>query len=155
MLRPLLAAGCNESGPVFSPDGQWIAYSSDETGRNEVYLRAFHADATAGPAVPVTTSGGMKPVWGLDGKTVFYQSEGRIMRVEIAPETLPIVSAQPRVAFDFDQVRGVSDDNYSVAPDGRLVILQKGEDEDEITRFNVVLNLFEELKHRVPTGNDR
>ena len=82
------------------------------------------------------------------------------MAVEITPDApvpVPTGSGQPRVALDLHKVRAVTDPGaeYSVLPDGRLVVIQKGEEEDEITRINVVLNLFEELKAKVPVGTNR
>jgi hypothetical protein len=74
------------------------------------------------------------------------------MAVDGAPETLPTVSARPRVVSDFGQVRGGPDDNYAVAPDGGRLMLQEGENEHEVTRFSVALNLFEGLTRRMPAG---
>jgi serine/threonine protein kinase len=147
--KTLLPDSYNQSGAEFSPDGKWIAYSSDETGRDEVYLRAFRDDTTLGPAVPITTTGGSKPAWAHDGKTLFYQQERRVMAVEVTPgATVP--ASQPRVALDYDRVRSDPDEDYSVLPDGRLAVIQMGEEEGDITRVNLVLNWLEELKQKAP-----
>ncbi|MFQ5463174.1 MAG: hypothetical protein ACE5E5_11185, partial [Phycisphaerae bacterium] len=63
---------------------------------------------------------------------------------------VPAALGEPRVVLDFEKVRALG--GYAAMPDGRLAVIQKGEDEDEVTRVNVVQNWFEELKAKVPTG---
>ena len=138
---------------AFSPDGKWIAYVSDDSGRGEVYVCPYHDDGIAGAGIPVSTDGGERPRWAADGKTLYYWAEPNwLMAVSITTE--PTFNAsKPRQTLDRDQVRGAG--ILDVLPDGRFIMIQKGEDEDDIKRVNVVLNWFEELKAKVPTGTTR
>jgi serine/threonine-protein kinase len=148
-LTPLLDAPCLEAAPSFSPNDKWIVHSSDETGRAQVYIRAFQSEGQIGPAIPITTDGGDRPVWSPDGTAIFYRSKTRLMAVEVSPENAMPVS-DPRVVLDFNDLRLDGNDRYSILSDGRLAVIQKGEEEGDITRVNVVLNWFEELKRRMP-----
>ncbi len=138
---------------VFSPDGKWIAYMSDDSGRWEVYVCPYNDDGIAGAGIPISTDGGASPRWAADGKTLYYWAEpNRIMAVSITTE--PTLNAsKPRQTLDRDQLRAVG--WVDVLPDGRFIMIQKGEDEDDIKRVNVVLNWFEELKAKVPTETGR
>lgn|GEM_PF-6379521 len=81
---------------MFSPDGRWLAYVSDETGRNEVYLQAY---PDPGPRMPVSVSGGMEPSWSQDGRELFYRDGPRMLVVDI--ETKPsLVVLEPRQLFE-------------------------------------------------------
>jgi len=146
--RPLLSGPFDESQAVFSPDGRWIAYLSDETGKFGVYLCAFHADGSVGMSVPVSSGVGGRPRWSADGKTVFFVSDrSRVMSaaVSVGP---PLTIGARALAFDLERLR-VDDQDFDLLPDGRLLVIQKGEEEDDITRFNVVLNWTDELARRV------
>ena len=69
----LLASRYNEGWPALSPDGRWLAYASDESGRNEVYLRAWPG---MGNKLQVSQNGGGEPMWSRDGRELFYRSGG-------------------------------------------------------------------------------
>jgi hypothetical protein len=76
-----LQTGFNEQGPRFSPDGHWIAYYSNESGTNEVYVAPFPGP---GGKIQVSTAGGMQPRWRADGKELFYIAPGgRMMAAEV------------------------------------------------------------------------
>jgi hypothetical protein len=95
---PFLATAFNEGGARFSPDEKWIAYVSDETGRVEVYVRPFAAaPATGEGKVQISNSGGTDPVWGADGRELFYRSSdghihaanvGNLSRARAAPVSM-------------------------------------------------------------------
>ena len=137
----------------FSPDGKWIAYLSDDSGRQEVYVCPYNDDGIAGAGIPISTDGGAAPRWAADGKTLVYWAEpNRVMAVSITTE--PTLNAsKPRQTLDRDQLRAVG--WVDVLPDGRFIAIQKGEDEDDIKQVNVVFNWFEELKAKVPTETGR
>src|SRR5262249_17313857 len=79
---PFLISGANESNARFSPDGRWIAYSSDESGRAEVYVQSFLSEKPG--KWQVSTNGGFTPKWSGDGKELFYQSpDNQIMCSEV------------------------------------------------------------------------
>jgi hypothetical protein len=69
--RPLLNAAYDEGAPAISPDGRWIAYMTDRTGRDEVYVRALEGE---GAEIPVSVSGGLDPKWSSDGTELFYRA---------------------------------------------------------------------------------
>ena len=70
VARPLTSATASEYSPKFSPDGRWLAYVVDQTERSEVYVRGY----PSGEPIPVSSSGGVGPVWSRDGRTLFYES---------------------------------------------------------------------------------
>jgi eukaryotic-like serine/threonine-protein kinase len=86
----LLQSEANETFAQFSPDGHWIAYASDESGRDEIYVRPFSPDATGGNVSlgarwQISTDGGRQPRWRGDGKELYYlTTDNKIMAVEIA-----------------------------------------------------------------------
>jgi eukaryotic-like serine/threonine-protein kinase len=73
--QPLVAGRANESRAMFSPDGRWIAYQSDETGRDEIYMCLEKR--------PVSTEGGAYPVWNPNGRELFYRSGDRMVAVAV------------------------------------------------------------------------
>jgi len=119
--RPLLASPADESMPRFSPDGRWLAYVSNETGRNEVHLLLV---ADAARAQRISTQGGAEPVWAPGGRELFYREGNRVMAITIERGTRD--GAEPRALFEGDFARGTIDSpNYDVMPDGRFVMVQR------------------------------
>jgi serine/threonine-protein kinase len=120
--RPYLTTRFEETAPAISPDGRWLAYVSDETGRREVYAGAF-PDASAGRRV-VSTEGAKEPQWSRDGRTLFYRTvEGMLVAHEVrtAP-ALTIGPPRPLFSAPYD----ASDDgaDFDVHPAGdRFVML--------------------------------
>ena len=148
--RPFLQTPFNEGGAVISPDGRWLAYVSNESGRFDVYVQPFPGP---GGKRQISTEGGNEPVWSRNGEELFYRNGNQMMAVEITTE--PTFSAgTPSILFEGAFRRGsVLRADYDIAPDGqRFVMLQQG-GTDALTQINVVLNWFEELMQRVPTGN--
>jgi serine/threonine-protein kinase len=139
----------NERAMRFSPDGRWLAYTSDESGRNEVYVRPFPKAEEA--KWQISTGGGGWQLWARNGRELVYRSGNRMMTVDITTE--PSFSpSKPRLLFETPRVRPRRD--FAVTPDGQsFLIVQAGEHQEETRQFNVVLNSFEELKRLVPTDN--
>jgi len=80
-----LNSGFNETQGQFSPDGHWVAYVSDETGKSEVYVQAFPLNAGGAGKFPVSSGGGVMPRWRRDGKELFFVANGRtVMSAEVA-----------------------------------------------------------------------
>jgi serine/threonine-protein kinase len=152
----LLHDSHNEVQPRISPDGRWMAYMSDESGRYEVYVRPF-PDVNKG-MWQISENGGNEPRWSRDGRELFYRSGDAIMGVSV--KTDPGFSSDTPMNL----IRGVR--NYvlrdwctfwDVSPDSKRFLVLKeltGDVSTEGTsrpKINIVLNWFEELKDRVPT----
>jgi serine/threonine-protein kinase len=137
-----------EGGPMFSPDGQWIAYASNESGRYEIYVQKYPAP---GGKWRISADGGTEPMWNRNGRELFYRSGNRMMSVAIIAQ--PEFSAErPTVLFEGQyETTLVTNANYDVSPDGQRFLMLKasGAQEDAPTQINVVLNWFEELRRRV------
>src|SRR5439155_27307752 len=80
---PVLLTPFDEPSPRFSPDGKWLAYVSDESGRDDVYVQPFPGP---GPKWLVSTDGGIDPVWSRDGRELFYRKDDEMMAVSVAPK---------------------------------------------------------------------
>jgi eukaryotic-like serine/threonine-protein kinase len=148
--QPFLQTQFTEGAPRFSPDGNWLAYVSNESGRYEIYVQPYPGP---GGKRQISADGGTEPVWNRNGRELFYRTGNKMMAVDIA--TLPSFAAgKPRMLFEGSYLpTAATIQNYDVSPDGqRFLMLKGGEREAEPTQINVVLNWFEELKRRVPSG---
>jgi serine/threonine-protein kinase len=148
--QPFVQTPSLETAPRFSPDGHFIAYGSDESGRVEIYVRPYPGP---GGKWQISSEGGMEPVWNPKGREIFYRSGNKMMAVDVT--TQPAFSAgKPKMLFEGPYVptpRSFPD--YDVSPDGqRFLMLKASEQGQAPAQINVVLNWFEELKRRVPSG---
>jgi len=126
----------------FSPDGHWLAYTSDQTGNEELWVRPF-----PGPGAPVRVSadGGRDPVWSSDGKELFYRSGLKVLSARVVPDAGFRVEP-PRMLFEggFD---GESQRAYDVSPDGRFIMMEiEPSDSTTSASIVVVLNWVEQLR---------
>ena len=147
---PFLRTRAGEENPHFSPDGRWLAYVSDESGRFEVYVQPFPGP---GGKWMISTDGGTEPVWARDGRELFYRSGDKLMAVTIAGEPA-FVAGLPRALFEgaFEPT-GTGTSGFDVSPDGRrFLMIQPTAPERPVTQVNVVINWFEELRQRVPVS---
>src|SRR5262249_40907867 len=92
----------NEDNGVFSPNGQWLAYESNESGQFEVYVRPFPG---RGGRLQISTQGGLEPVWSRNGRELFYRNGDRMMAVEVSSRrdnngALPSGFGSPRLLFE-------------------------------------------------------
>jgi len=153
--RPFIESRFDERGPEFSPDGHWLAYSSNQSGRREVYVTPYPGP---GPRVQLSDDGGGAPAWSPDGRELFYrrwiESEGiySTRSAEIITEP-SFSSGRTRELFTQDIVPGTPTRNYDIAPDGKrfLMVAEGPQQEDRVTQIHVTLNWFEELKRLAPT----
>jgi len=161
--RPLMAESYNERDPAISPDGRWIAYSSDESGRIEIYVRPF-PNVDDGKWL-ISTRGGEFPIWAPDGRELYYDAYPDQMMV-VTVETKPAFAAgNPEVLFRSDYVlasHGGSDPSpYDISPDGQRFLMIKEEKQAQegaevveippITGLIVVDNWDEVLEGLAPT----
>jgi len=150
--QPFLQTPAYEGTPQFSPDGHWLAYTSDESGRREIYVQPYPGP---GGKWQISTDGGNEPVWNRSGRELFYRNADKMMAVDIT--TQPSFSAsKPKMLFEKRYVSpgGGTFPNYDVSPDGQRFLMLKPvqQEQAESTQINIVLNWTEELKRLVPTG---
>ena len=148
--RPWIATEFSEGFPQLSPDGRWLAYISNESGRYEVYVQDY---AAAGEKITVSTDGGYEPLWSPDGQELFYRIGERVMAVSF--QTEPVFrSNRPQEIFKGPYVTGATISavatTYDVTPDGEHFLMIEGGEEEEANQLNLVLNWFEELKRLSP-----
>jgi len=151
-VEPLIEGPGTQRGPSFSPDGRWLAYESDESGRFEVYVRPFPA---SGVPRQISTNGGGLARWSSDGREVFFMLARRLYAVPIRTAPTLEVGA-PRLLFELSfgpTGGGVGPPPWDVTPDGqRFIFVKPGDDELAPLRIHIVENWFEELKRRVRPG---
>jgi eukaryotic-like serine/threonine-protein kinase len=148
---PFLQTPFLESAPRFSPDGRWLAYISDESGHREIYVQPYPAP---GGKWQISTEGGTEPMWNPNGRELFYRSGDKMMAVEITGQPSFFVG-NPKVLFEgpYEPTPATFPD-YDVSSDGQRFLMLKASEQAHAapTQINVVLNWFEELKQKVPTG---
>ena len=125
---------------ALSPDGRWLAYTSDATGRREIWVRGY-----PGPGAPVRVShdGGAEPVWARDGRTLYYLDGQTMMAAAVATSTGFELEAPVRL-FDGDLRIYERPPSYDVAEDGRFVTTRS----DNAPSISVLLNWPEALRSR-------
>jgi serine/threonine-protein kinase len=145
-LRPFIQRNLVQRHAAWFPDGRWVAYSSDESRRWEVYVEPYPGP---GPKIMVSTGGGYQPVWSRDGKKLFYRSGNKMIAatIETKPE-FKVINFEE--LFEGRYLTTVFH-NYDVSSDGRFLMIQEPQESTPLW-INVVLNWFEELKRLVPTG---
>jgi serine/threonine protein kinase/Tol biopolymer transport system component len=149
--QPFLQTPFNEGAPRFSPDGRWLAYISDESGHTEIYVQPYPGP---GGKWQISTDGGTEPAWNPNGRELFYRRGDKMMAVEIATQT-GFAAGKPRMLFEGRyQLSSLTASDYDVSPDGQRFLMLKPSEQEQAapTQINVVLNWFEELKQKVPTG---
>ena len=145
---PFVLTSFDEWSAAFSPDGQWLAYVSNETGRYEVYVQPYPGP---GGKWPISTDGGTEPAWSPDGKELFYRRGEEMMAVPV--QTTPEFTAgAARVLFEgpYETVGGAR--NYDVAPDGRHFVMVRPDAADPPQRFHVIAGWYAELRDRTAAG---
>jgi serine/threonine protein kinase len=139
--RPVLATPFDEVQARFSPDGQWLAYASNESGRYEVYVKAFPGP---GPKRTVSVDGGTDPRWRGDGREIFFRHDDAVLaaNVAVAPD---LRVSLPRVLFTARFVYSDGWASWDVMSDGRAFLLPQNFAQPRST-ITLVQNWFEELE---------
>jgi hypothetical protein len=154
---PLLHGKADEYYPDISPDGHWIAYASNESGRNEVYVQPFPA---LGSRHQISSDGGTAPAWSRDGRELFYTTtataggQASVTRMmAVAVRTTPTFAASaPRMLFEGRYGATAIVRPYDVSPDGRRFLMVKQKERAPISASQMILvqNWLEDLKARLP-----
>jgi Tol biopolymer transport system component len=142
---PLIQSPANEHGGMFSPDGRFIAYTSDESGKSEVYVTAFPKRSGSWQ---VSSGGGIDPKWSPNGKELFFTNGSVLMVAEVTPGS----------TFDFSVPRKLCDipasmQVWDISPDGkRFLVRVVRAQENTMPRLEVVTEWFEHVREKI-TGN--
>jgi hypothetical protein len=131
---------------MFSPNGRWVVYESDESGKKEIYVQSFPA---SGAKWQISVSGGSQPRWRRDGKELFYLGGDRkITAVEVNTEAPTFAHGTPRALFETRISKGEdrAGDQYVVTSDGQRFLVNTVAEEGAYTPINVVLNWTAGLK---------
>jgi serine/threonine-protein kinase len=150
-MTPFLNSKANERCPEFSPDGRWLAYSSNESGRYEVCVRPSPGP---GGRWQISKEGGDQPVWSKDGKQLFYRQAAQVWVADIRTER-GFSAGKPRLLFEQrGLVGGYPIRGWDLWPDGQAFQMVKaGEGKPQpATEIILVQNWLEELKRLVPAG---
>lgn len=144
---PILTSRNDEKHPRVSPDGTLLAYTSNESDREEVYLRPLAGTAAR---IRVSFGGGAEPLWSPDGKRLFYRAGFALMAATIA-RTPALAVVGRDTLFERRYPTDLWHPNYDVTPDGRHFVMLRPVDENR--DLVLVVNWIEELRRR--TGADR
>jgi serine/threonine-protein kinase len=146
-FEPVPSPQANEWGPVFSPDGKWIAHFSNETKESEIWVRSFPDETFKRQ---LSFEGGIEPVWCPCGE-VFYRQGTTWWAAKVTVE--PGISwERPRQVFAVSEFIDTMGRSYDVTSDGQRLVVVKRAEATIDTRIHVVSNWFEELKRLVPTN---
>jgi serine/threonine-protein kinase len=150
--EPFVKTPFREAGPAFSPDGRWLAYWSDETGRPEIFVASY---PPGGGKWQVSDGGGTQPMWRADGRELFYRTDEGLMSVTVSAEGESFRAGKPEILFEgpfLGGLRGVllpgfNFPDYDVAADGKRFVMFAGDTEGaRVTEAKVVLGWFGELQ---------
>jgi Tol biopolymer transport system component len=153
-VTPFVSSKANEMDPTFSPDGQWLAYVSDESGRLELYVRPFPGP---GGKWQISSEGGSEPLWARNGKELFYRSWDRqqVWAVDVRTEG-GFSASKPRLLFEASGFQGGVPRCWDISLDGQRFLMVKLEDRKPapLTEMVLVENWFEELERLAPAGKN-
>jgi serine/threonine-protein kinase len=156
--QPVVKSGFSNAAAKFSPDGKWVVYCSNESGRPEVFVQPWPGP---GPKIQMSSEGGTDPLWTRKGDEIFYRNADKMM---VVPVSLAgsLQAGRPRLLWEGHYSHGmssscgppgVSSGNYDITADGRRFLMVKDEDQDVYsTKLVVVLNWARELTELTNKG---
>jgi len=145
-VRPFLSSRFDENQPEISPDGRWIAYSANESGRYEVYVQPFPGP---GGKFQVSLEGGRRPRWTRNGKHLYYRWRNQVWIVDVHTES-GFSLGKPRLLFE----KSGYANSYDVSPDGQRFLMVRLDESKStpVKEMILVQNWLEELKRLIPSG---
>jgi len=151
--------GSDQYEAAFSPDGRWLAYTSSESGRDELYIQPFPA---TGAKYRVTRESGTFPLWSADGRHLYYRRTFQQVNMSARMQLFALpIAAQREVQVGTERALGIegflafrSYQDYDITPDdARFLLVLPAEGRVRAPRINIVQNWFEELKERAPASS--
>jgi serine/threonine-protein kinase len=149
--KPLIVTPAYEGGVQLSPDGRWLLYQSDASGRAEIYVRRYPALDRQWQA---SEGGGVQARWSRNSREIYYRSGQRIVAASLDASGAEPVFGKPTALFpdDYDFGAGISIANYDVTPEGRFMMIRRGANGGKL---RLVFNWTEELKQILAAGGLR
>jgi len=135
--RPLIATRYNEDQAALSPNGEWLAYVSDQTGRAEVYVQPYRG----GAPIRVSRDGGQQPIWAKDGGALYFERARRVVLATVTVTNAGLRIGQPEALYEGEILpfgSQYADRTFDVAPDGRLLAMELGQAKPETERIVIV-----------------
>ena len=152
---PVLEGEFSRGNAETTPDGNWLAYRSSESGEEQIYLQPYPGP---GPRVPVSIGGGRGLLMSPSGSELFYRLGTAVMAVDLSIDSDGVRTGAPRELFGGDYVAaaGAAPRQYHVGPDGRFLMQRRGDQQDSddqiLTQVVLVQNWHQELLERVPVN---
>lgn len=148
--KPFLNTPFGEFGPAFSPDGRWLAYYSNESGRFEIYVRPFPGP---GGKWQISTGGGSTPQWSRNGRELFYLTPDNKIMVATYSVAGNSFRADKPTSWSGVQIspRG-SEKNFALYPDGKRIAIFKvpgAEAQSQFTKVTIIFNFFDEVRRKL------
>ena len=144
-----------ETGPAFSPDGRWLAYASNESGRYEIFVRPYPGP---GGKKQISTEGGISPRWSAKGSELFYESlDQKIWVTQYGIAGDSFTANQARLWSEVALIDPGYGSNYDLAPDGKHIVIlgpPAGAKPPNVDHVSFIMNFFDELRRKVPTGKN-
>ena len=140
--EPFLVTDASERSAVFSPDGRWIAYMSDTSSREEVYVRPRASGE--GREVIVTVDGGREPRWSPDGSEIFFRLDDGLWAVPVTTDA-GFALGPPELLFtgSFDYEEGGRNQQYDVFPNGDFLMIER---EERLEELRIMINWLDEVE---------
>jgi Tol biopolymer transport system component len=148
--RPIVATDFNEFDPALAPNGRWLTYASNRTGRDEIWVQEY----PDGVALRVSTNGGYEPKWSADGRELYYLQGNAMMAVAVETEgEFSFAAPEQLFAGSYVTLPVAFASSYDVARDGRFLMIELPGANAAATPASIVVveNWAEELKRLVPT----